>query len=165
MVLADDHPVVRAGLSALLGSLPDVEVVGVAPDGRAAVKEVVVQRPDVAVLDLQMPAMDGLAAIREIGRAAPDTAVLVLTMFDDEDSLFAAMRAGARGYLVKGAEQDEIHRAIRAVAAGEAIFSPGVAHRVLRYFALPPPVAKPFPSSPAGSARSWTCLPPPCRTR
>ncbi len=145
MVLADDHPVVRAGLSALLGSLPDVEVVGVAPDGRAAVKEVVVQRPDVAVLDLQMPAMDGLAAIREIGRAAPDTAVLVLTMFDDEDSLFAAMRAGARGYLVKGAEQDEIHRAIRAVAAGEAIFSPGVAHRVLRYFALPPPVAEPFP--------------------
>ncbi len=103
------------------------------------------QRPDVAVLDLQMPEMDGLAAIREISRVAPDVAVLVLTMFDDEDSLFAAMRAGARGYVVKGAEQDEIHRAIRAVAAGEAIFSPGVAHRVLRYFASPPPVADPFP--------------------
>jgi len=145
VVLADDHPVVRAGLSALLASLPDVDVVGVAADGRAAVKEVVVQRPDVAVLDLQMPEMDGLAAIREISRVAPDVAVLVLTMFDDEDSLFAAMRAGARGYVVKGAEQDEIHRAIRAVAAGEAIFSPGVAHRVLRYFASPPPVADPFP--------------------
>ena len=118
VVLADDHPVVRAGLTALLESLPDVDVVGVAADGRAAVKEVVVQRPDVAVLDLQMPEMDGFAAIREIGRVAPETGVLVLTMFDDEDSLFAAMRAGARGYVVKGAEQDEIHRAIRAVAAG-----------------------------------------------
>jgi DNA-binding NarL/FixJ family response regulator len=117
----------------------------VAADGREAVREVVVRRPDVAVLDLQMPEMDGLAAIREIVRSAPDAAVLVLTMFDDEDSLFAAMRAGARGYVVKGAEQDEIHRAIRAVAAGEAIFSPGVAHRVLRYFAAPPPVADPFP--------------------
>ncbi len=145
VVLADDHPVVRAGLSALLGSLPEIEVVGVAADGQAAVKEVVVQRPDVAVLDLQMPQLDGFAAIREIRRVAPEVAVLVLTMFDDEDSLFAAMRAGARGYLVKGAEQDEIERAIRAVAAGEAIFSPGVAHRVLQYFAAPPPVADPFP--------------------
>jgi DNA-binding NarL/FixJ family response regulator len=145
VVLADDHPVVRAGLSALLASLPDVEVVGVAADGHEAVKEVVVQRPDVAVLDLQMPQLDGFAAIREIRRVAPEVAVLVLTMFDDEDSLFAAMRAGARGYLVKGAEQDEIDRAIRAVAAGEAIFSPGVAHRVLQYFATPPPVADPFP--------------------
>jgi len=145
VVLADDHPVVRAGLSALLGSLPEVDVVGVAADGQAAVKEVVVQRPDVVVLDLQMPQLDGFAAIREIRRVAPEVAVLVLTMFDDEDSLFAAMRAGARGYLVKGAEQDEIERAIRAVAAGEAIFSPGVAHRVLQYFAAPPPVAEPFP--------------------
>jgi DNA-binding NarL/FixJ family response regulator len=145
VVLADDHPVVRAGLSALLSSLPDVEVVGVAADGHGAVKEVVVHRPDVAVLDLQMPELDGFAAIREIRRVAPEVAVLVLTMFDDEDSLFAAMRAGARGYLVKGAEQDEIDRAIRAVAAGEAIFSPGVAHRVLQYFATPPPVADPFP--------------------
>ena len=145
VVLADDHPVVRAGLSALLSSLHDVEVVGVAADGHGAVKEVVVHRPDVAVLDLQMPELDGFAAIREIRRVAPEVAVLVLTMFDDEDSLFAAMRAGARGYLVKGAEQDEIDRAIRAVAAGEAIFSPGVAHRVLQYFATPPPVADPFP--------------------
>jgi DNA-binding NarL/FixJ family response regulator len=145
VVLADDHPVVRAGLSALLASLPDIEVVGVAADGHDAVKEVVVQRPDVAVLDLQMPQLDGFGAIREIRRVAPEVAVLVLTMFDDEDSLFAAMRAGARGYLVKGAEQDEIDRAIRAVAAGEAIFSPGVAHRVLQYFATPPPVADPFP--------------------
>ena len=145
VVLADDHPVVRAGLAALLGSLPDVEVVGVAADGRQAVKEVVLHRPDVALLDLQMPELDGFGATREIARLAPEVAVLVLTMFDDEDSVFAAMRAGARGYVVKGAEQDEIGRAIQAVAAGEAIFSPGVAQRVLRYFAAPQPVADPFP--------------------
>lgn len=145
VVLADDHPVVRAGLAALLQSLPNVEVVGVADNGRSAVREVMLQRPDVAILDLQMPEMDGFAATREIARLAPAVAVLVLTMFDDEDSVFAAMRAGARGYVVKGAEQEEIGRAVRAVAAGEAIFSPGVASRVLRYFAAPPPVADPFP--------------------
>ena len=145
VVLADDHPVVRAGLAALLGSLTDVEVVGVAADGRAAVKEVLLQRPDVAVLDLQMPELDGFGASREIVRSAPGVGVLVLTMFDDDDSVFAAMRAGARGYVVKGAEQDEIARAVRAVAAGEAIFSPGVAQRVLRFLTAPPQVADPFP--------------------
>ncbi len=145
VVLADDHPVVRAGLAALLGSLPDVDVVGVAADGRQAVREVVLHRPNVALLDLQMPELDGFGATREISRLAPEVAVLVLTMFDDEDSVFAAMRAGARGYVVKGAEQEEIGRAIQAVAAGEAIFSPGVAQRVLRYFAAPQPATDPFP--------------------
>ena len=145
VVLADDHPVVRAGLAALLSSLPDIEVTAVASDGRAAVKEVVMHRPDVAVLDLQMPGQDGFAATREIVRVAPEVAVLVLTMFDDDDSVFAAMRAGARGYVVKGAEQEEIGRAIRAVASGEAIFGPGIAQRMLRFFAAPPPVTEPFP--------------------
>lgn len=146
IVLADDHPVVRAGLAALLESLPDFAVVAVASDGRQAIKEVVLHRPDVAILDLQMPTVDGFAATREITRSAPEVAVLVLTMFDDDDSVFAAMRAGARGYVVKGAEQDEIARAVHAVAAGEAIFSPGIAQRVLRFFAAPPaqPV-QPFP--------------------
>ncbi len=147
VVLADDHPVVRAGLSALLSSLPGVEVVGVAANGKDAVKEIVTTRPDVAVVDLQMPELDGFAVTREIARLAPDVAVLVLTMFDDDDSVFAAMRAGARGYLVKGAEQDEIARAIHAVAAGEAIFGPGVAQRVLGFFSATQPVAstEPFP--------------------
>jgi DNA-binding NarL/FixJ family response regulator len=145
VVLADDHPVVRAGLAALLGSLPGIEVVGVASTGREAVREVVTTRPDVAVLDLQMPDLDGFAATRELARSAPEVAVLVLTMFEDDDSVFTAMRAGARGYLVKGAEQDEIARAIRAVAAGEAIFGPGVARRVLNFFSAPPPAADPFP--------------------
>ncbi|MFI5735226.1 response regulator [Kribbella sp. NPDC051587] len=145
VVLADDHPVVRAGLAALLTSLPGIEVVGVASNGREAVREVITSRPDVAVLDLQMPDLDGFAATRELARSAPEVAVLVLTMFEDDDSVFAAMRAGARGYLVKGAEQDEIARAIRAVAAGEAIFGPGVARRVLGFFAAPAATAEPFP--------------------
>ncbi|MFI5693943.1 response regulator [Kribbella sp. NPDC051586] len=145
VVLADDHPVVRAGLAALLTSLPGIEVVGVASTGREAVREVITSRPAVAVLDLQMPDLDGFAATRELARSAPETAVLVLTMFEDDDSVFAAMRAGARGYLVKGAEQEEIARAIRAVAAGEAIFGPGVARRVLTFFSAPPPAADPFP--------------------
>jgi DNA-binding NarL/FixJ family response regulator len=145
VVIADDHPIVREGMSALLASLEDFVVVGVAKTGREAVREVVTTRPDVAVLDLQMPDLDGIAATKEIARAAPDVAVLVLTMFSDDDSVFAAMRAGARGYLVKGAEQDEIARAIRAVAAGEAIFGPAVAHRVLGFLTGPstPDVAFP----------------------
>jgi DNA-binding NarL/FixJ family response regulator len=138
VVIADDHPIVRAGLSALLQSLPDVEVVGVAADGHEAVREVVTTKPDVALIDLKMPGLDGLAATRELARVAPQVAVLVLTMHDDDDSVFAAMRAGARGYLVKGVEQDDIARAIRSVAGGEAIFGPGVAQRVLASLQSPP---------------------------
>lgn len=146
VVVADDHPIVRQGLTALLDSLAGFKVVGVAANGRDAVKEVVLTKPDVAVLDLQMPDLDGFAATREIAKVAPSVAVLVLTMFSDDDSVFAAMRAGARGYLVKGAEQEEISRAIRAVAAGEAIFGPGVAQRMLDFFAAPPAAAPPpFP--------------------
>jgi len=145
VVIADDHPIVRAGLTALLTSLPGFTVVGVAATGRAAVREVVTTRPDVAVLDLQMPDLDGIAATKQITHAAPGVAVLVLTMFSDDDSVFAAMRAGASGYLVKGAEQEEIARAIHAVAAGEAIFGPGVAQRVRGFFGTPPTTDTPFP--------------------
>ena len=137
IVLADDHPVVRDGLRSLLASLPGVELVGEAATGRQAVREAVLHRPDVVVMDLHMPDLDGIAATREVVRAVPSAAVLVLTMFDDDDSVFAAMRAGARGYLLKGAGQAEITGAIRAVAAGQAIFGPGVAARVLGYFAAP----------------------------
>jgi DNA-binding NarL/FixJ family response regulator len=145
VVIADDHPVVRDGLGALLGSRPGIEVVGTAASGREAVRAAVTVRPDVLVLDLQMPDLDGVAAAREIGRAAPDVAVLVLTMYDDDDSVFAAMRAGARGYLLKGASQDEIARAIHAVAAGEAIFGPAVARRVLAQLSAPTAPTTPFP--------------------
>ena len=146
VVVADDHPIVLAGLTALLESLPDLEVVGSATNGRDAVREVVLTRPDVALLDLKMPELDGIAATREIVRSAPEVAVLVLTMYDDDDSVFSAMRAGARGYLVKGVEQEDISRAIRSVAAGEAIFGPGVALRVLGFLTAPPAPADPaFP--------------------
>ncbi len=146
VVLADDHPVVRGGLRALLESLPAYEVVGEAVDGEAAVREVQLNKPDVVLMDVQMPGVDGLEATRRIRAATPGVAVLVLTMFDDDDTVFAAMKAGAQGYLLKGAEQDEIDRAIRAVVAGEAIFGPGVAARVLRHFADPPAaIDVPFP--------------------
>jgi DNA-binding NarL/FixJ family response regulator len=145
VVLVDDHPVVLGGLRALLDSLPDFEVVGTATDGEAGVREVVLTRPDVVLMDIRMPGIDGLEATRRIRESASGVAVLVLTMFDDDDTVFGAMRAGAQGYLLKGADQAEIDRAIRAVVAGEAIFSPGVAQRVLGYFAAPPPVADPFP--------------------
>jgi DNA-binding NarL/FixJ family response regulator len=145
VVLVDDHPVVLGGLRALLDSLPDFEVVGTATDGEAGVREVVLTRPDVVLMDIRMPGIDGLEATRRIRESASGVPVLVLTMFDDDDTVFGAMRAGAQGYLLKGADQAEIDRAIRAVVAGEAIFSPGVAQRVLGYFAAPPPVADPFP--------------------
>ena len=145
VLIADDHPLVRQGLQAALAPLPEVEVVAEAATGSGAIREAVLHRPDVVVMDLQMPELNGIDATRELTRAVPTTAVLVLTMFDDDDWVFAAMRAGARGYVLKGAEQQEIARAISAVAAGEAIFGPAVATRVLTYFATPPHPPTPFP--------------------
>lgn len=137
VLLADDHPVFRHGLKALLGALPDVEVVGEGTDGEEAIRLALELRPDVAVMDLQMPGIDGVRATREIVRALPECGVLVLTMFEDDESVFSAMRAGARGYLVKGSDSSDVERAITAVARGEAIFGPGVAERVLGYLTRP----------------------------
>lgn len=145
VVVADDHPIVRTGLVALIGSLPAMEVVGVAADGNEAVREVTLTKPDVAIVDLEMPELDGFEATRLICRQVPSTAVLVLTMSEDEEALFNAVRAGARGYLVKGAEQDEIERAIRSVAGGGAFFGPGVGERVLAFLTSPPAVTAEFP--------------------
>jgi DNA-binding NarL/FixJ family response regulator len=146
--IADDHPVFRRGLRAGLADAPDVVVVGEATDGRTAVAAAVQQRADVVLMDLHMPEMNGIDATRELRRAAPDVSVLVLTMFDNDESLFTAMRAGARGYLVKGAEQEQIVWAIKAVAAGDVVFGAGVAERALAYFAAAPcggRAARPFP--------------------
>ena len=145
VLVADDHPVMRHGLAALLGSLDGIEVVGEAADGRETVREAVRLRPDVVLLDLQMPGTDGFQALRDLSRSMPSAAVCVLTMFSDDASLFAAMRAGARGYLLKGAEQDDIARAVRGVATGEAVFGPGVAQRVLAQLTTPSRDADPFP--------------------
>jgi DNA-binding NarL/FixJ family response regulator len=131
VLLADDHPVVRRGLAALLGTLPGIDVVAQAGDGAEALREVALGKPDVVVMDLRMPDVDGVEATRRIVRDHPGTAVLVLTMFHQDTLVADALRAGARGYLLKTAEQDEIERAIRAVAAGEAIFSSAVAGQVL----------------------------------
>ena len=145
IVVADDHPMVRDGLRTLFDSFPDTELVSEAGTGREAIRAAVVEGPDVLIMDLGMPDLDGFAATAEIGRVAPQVAVLVLTMSDDDDTVFAAMRAGARGYLVKGATKEEILRAVTAVAAGEAIFGPGVARRVLSYFNAPHQQNDPFP--------------------
>lgn len=148
IIVVDDHPMMRQGLRALVASVPDLEVVGEAGDGDAACREARLVRPDVVVMDLNMPGTNGIEATRAIVAAVPQTKVLVLTMFEDNESVFAAMRAGASGYLVKGAGQGEILRAIRSVAGGEAIFGPGVARRMLDFFARggrPPADLPPFP--------------------
>jgi DNA-binding NarL/FixJ family response regulator len=146
VLVADDHPVVRQGLRALLESLEEFEVVAVASTGAEAVRAAVLYQPDVALLDLQMPDLDGFGAMRELARVAPNVAVCVLTMYEDDDSLFTAMQAGARGYLLKGAEQEDIARAVRAVARGEALFAPEVAGRVLGKLNSPTSAATtPFP--------------------
>ena len=145
VLLADDHPVVRRGLSALLDTLEDFEVVGEAADGEECVRETQLTRPDVVLMDVRMPGLDGIAATRRIRAAVPETAVLVLTMYDDDATVFTAMQAGARGYLLKGAEQEVIADGIRAVARGQAIFGPGIAVRLLDHFAHPPAPSDLFP--------------------
>jgi DNA-binding NarL/FixJ family response regulator len=145
VLIAEDHRLVREALRALLRAEPGVRVVAEAEDGRTAVRLAAEMAPDVVVMDINMPDLNGIDATRELARAVPSAAVLVLTMFDDDDWVFAAMRAGARGYVRKGADQQEIARAIMAVAAGEAIFGPAVATRVLAYFATPPRTPTPFP--------------------
>lgn len=135
VLIADDHPAYRRGLGLMLADVEDIEVVGEAETGARAVELCTELAPDVVVMDLRMPELDGIEATRRINRAGAAPAVIVLTMFEDDDSVFAAMRAGARGYLLKGADQDEIVRAIRAAAAGEAIFGPEIAARVIAHFA------------------------------
>lgn len=146
VVIADDHPVVRGGLRALIASLPGFTVVGEATTGREAVIAAQTLHPDVVIMDVRMPELEGTEATRRIAAAAPGVAVLMLTMFDDDDTVFAAMQAGARGYLLKGAEQADIDRALRAVVAGEAIFGPGIASRVLGYFSATRTADVPFPA-------------------
>jgi DNA-binding NarL/FixJ family response regulator len=137
VLVADDHPVFRRGMRAILGAEPDTELVGEATDGEEAVARTLHLRPDVILMDLNMPKVGGIEATRRILEASPDTAILMLTMFEDDKSIFAAMRAGAHGYVLKGADGAETLRAIHAVASGEAIFSPTITQRLTEYFAIP----------------------------
>lgn len=142
-LIADDHPLFRDGLHGLLDSVPDMEVVGEAANGQQAVDLAASLQPDVILMDLKMPGTNGLQAMRDILHTSPHIGILVVSMLEDDDSIFAAMRAGARGYVPKGASQAEMLRAIRAVANGEAIFGPGIAQQLLRFFSPAQPAASP----------------------
>jgi len=131
VLAVDDHPLFLDGLTGLLATVPDINVVGGCTDGGAAVRRAVELRPDVVLMDLNLPDISGLEATRLIAEAAPEVAVLVLTMVDDDDSVLAALRMGARGYVLKGAGQEEVLAAVRTIASGGAVFGPGIAGRVL----------------------------------
>ena len=135
IVIADDHVLFRDGLRALIAGAPDMELVAEASTGQEAVARTAERQPDVVLMDIQMPGLNGIDATRQIVAQSPHVGVLVVTMFEDDASVFSAMRAGARGYVLKGAKYDEMLRAIRAVGSGEAIFSPSIAHRLMEYFA------------------------------
>jgi len=149
VLIVDDHPAFRSGLRFLLGQLDDIEVVGEAEHGRRGVELTDELLPDVVLMDLAMPELTGIEATREITDAHPSVRVLVLTMSEDDESVFTALRAGASGYLLKGANEGDIERAVRALAQGEAIFGASIAKRIIGYFNSPraaAPVAAPFPS-------------------
>ena len=143
ILVADDHTLFREGLRSLLGSVADAEAVGEAATGQEAIDQAMALQPDVVLMDIQMPGINGIEATRRIVGTSPHIGVIVVTMFEDDDSVFAAMRAGARGYVLKGADQEEMLRTIRAVARGEALFGPAIARRLMGYFSAPRPVAEP----------------------
>ena len=144
ILIADDHPVFRFGLKALLATEPDLEVIGEAPTGKDAVALAADLTPDVILMDINMPDLNGIETTRQIIQAHPNTGILILSMLDD-DTVFSAMRAGARGYLLKGSEGDATVQAIRIIAEGGTIFSPGIAERVMAYFSRGQRNPDPFP--------------------
>jgi DNA-binding NarL/FixJ family response regulator len=143
ILIVDDHALFREGLRALFAALPDIEVVGEAADGGAAVAQVATLQPDVVLMDINMPDLNGIEATRQILSAQPGMGIIMVTMLEDDASVFAAMRAGARGYVLKGAHHDEILQSIRAVAMGQAVFGPAIATRMINFFQdLNQPVSK-----------------------
>jgi DNA-binding NarL/FixJ family response regulator len=141
VLVADDQAITRSGLRSLLAAQADIEIVGEAHDGGEAIDLAASLQPDLILMDLRMPGVNGIEATRRIHRTSPHIGILVVTVFEDDTSVFPAIRAGARGYLLKNTEQDELLRAIRTVANGGAIFSPGIAQRVLGYLSAPEPPA------------------------
>jgi DNA-binding NarL/FixJ family response regulator len=143
VLIAEDSTPFRQGLRALLQSVDSLEVVGEATSGQEAIQLANQLQPDIVLMDLQMPGLNGIEATRQIVYTSPHISILMLTMFEDDESVFAALRAGARGYLLKGALKAEIVRAIQGVASGEAIFGPSIARRLMQYFSAPRPAAPP----------------------
>jgi DNA-binding NarL/FixJ family response regulator len=142
ILIADDHPVFRHGIRTLLELTPEMEVIGEATTGAEAVSLAESLQPDVILMDLNMPGLNGIEATRRISQTSPDIRILIITMFDDNASVFTAMRAGARGYILKDAEKAEIVRAIQAIGNGGAIFSPSIASQLIAFFATPFPLAQ-----------------------
>ena len=143
VLIADDHPLFRNGMRALLSAVPGIEVVDIATNGDEVIERAASLQPEVILMDLQMPGIGGIEATRRILHTSPHIRILVVTMFEDDHSVFAALRAGARGYILKDADEDEILRAISAVGRGEAIFSPAIAQRLIDFFAAPHSVILP----------------------
>ena len=146
ILIVDDHPLFRDGLRALLESVADMQVIGETSTGDDAIAQAQALQPDVILMDIKMPGLNGIEATRRILQTSPHIRILILTMFEDDESVFASVRAGARGYLLKGAVQEETLRAIRAVASGKAIFGPAIAERLIRYFGSARPNAKSGPA-------------------
>ena len=134
LLIADDHALFREGVKALLAATDDIEVVGEAGNGREAIQEARAQQPDVILMDINMPEVNGIEATRSVLADRPETGIIVVTMLEDDASVFSAMRAGARGYVLKGAHHEEMLQSIRAVAAGQALFGPAVAARMMNFF-------------------------------
>lgn len=134
VLIADDHTLFRDGVCAILKAAPDIQAVGEAATGREAIRQAVNTAPDVILMDIQMPDMNGIEATQSILKLNPNIGIIIVTMLEDNDSLFAAMRAGARGYVLKGADKAEMLRSIRAVANGEALFGPAIADRLVEFF-------------------------------
>ena len=143
VLIADDHPLYRDGMRGLLDSETGTQVVGEASSGEEAIELAETLQPDVILMDIKMPGINGIEATREILNTSPQAGILMVTMFEDDDSLFAAMRAGARGYLLKDSRGEEVAHAIRAVAGGEAIFGQGIARRLINYFSALNPSGPP----------------------
>jgi DNA-binding NarL/FixJ family response regulator len=158
VLVADDHVVFRYGMRAMLANAHGFEVVGEAATGEEAVEKASGEaRPDIVLMDIQMPGMNGIEATRRIVRASPGVGVVVVTMFGDDDSVFSAMRAGAKGYVLKGADAEEVMKVLRAVAEGEAHFGPEIARRLMGFFSAPKP-APPSEDFPELTAREVEIL-------